>query len=171
QCLDRKFYGELQPTQRAAQARARRRNKSQMNGPAAIGQTDRVYRAADVVGQCPLLERIDQVTIGNADRNAGDHQPREETEMPTGVPDDGRVRCSYPSAVPADLGAGTHGVCSGSGGAKWIPSLYSYFGRIQRRFAIVHRPTRFARSLATNPHPGVGVYRVAEFPSTKPFRG
>jgi len=63
-----------------------------VNEPAGASQTDRVKRASGVVEERPFFDRIEQVTVGNADCDAGNLQPREKTEMPRCVLKNGRAR-------------------------------------------------------------------------------
>ena len=85
QRLDREFGAQRQPSQEAARPRSRDRPKGQVNGPAAEGQTRRVDAAAQVVRHRSLVERVEPVAVGDADRDRRDQQPREEAEVPAGV--------------------------------------------------------------------------------------
>ncbi len=86
--LDRKFGAQRQPPQHAAKPRSRDCRERQMHGPAGESQAHRMDAAADVKRHRPLFERVEQVAVGDADRDRRNQQPRQEAEMPAGVSDD-----------------------------------------------------------------------------------
>src|ERR1700739_2549796 len=75
------------PSQHAAEPGSRDRGEGQMNGPAAESQAHRMDAAADVVRQRSLIERIEQIAVGNANRDSRNQKPRQEAEIPAGVSD------------------------------------------------------------------------------------
>src|SRR5580704_18200098 len=78
-----------------------------MNSPAGESQAHRMDAAANVKGQRSLFERVEQVTVGDANRDRHNEQPGQKADMPAGVSENGGPRRRWASSAPRH-GTSTH---------------------------------------------------------------
>src|SRR5271170_252325 len=71
-----------------------------MHAPAGESQAHRMDAAAQVIRQGSLVGRVEQVAVGDADRDRRNQEPHEETEMAARVAEDGGARARRRGTSP-----------------------------------------------------------------------